>query len=465
MRQNAAVSRTHHRLVAPAAIVGIAVGSAMLSRFVIVGADAMWLVAMGDRIRQSGAIPVGVPFVAADTSAWVNVPALGQLTFSFLDGLGAWGLITAQLLAAAAMLGLLSLDARARGANSAMTVACLSVFVVGNLASLGIVRAQLWSLPLFTLLVWLLRSEQDLPSRRIWLAVPVVAVWGNLHGAVLVGVAVAVAYLILSRGRIRPQESVAVGLAVLVALWATPAGLRSHEYYIGVLTSEAAATGRGMWGMLRLTDTADLLVVIAGVVLVVAAVSRRLPLWEWTVVAGLMALALHAGRNGVWLLAFLVPRAALAIPRRQGDRHELLGSGRRRVATAVSLAIVAGSVWFISTGVAKQASVVAARGAEASEIAAITGPDRATLAPSPVAEWLAAHDVLLWASNPLDALPRERQRAYLDFLSQGASVATDLRPRAGAIVLPREPHERQLASYVLAGHTAHYDIYVSKAFS
>ncbi len=36
-------------------------------------------------------------------------------------------------------------------------------------------------------------------SRRIWLVVPLVIIWGNLHGAALVGVAAAGAYLLLDR--------------------------------------------------------------------------------------------------------------------------------------------------------------------------------------------------------------------------------------------------------------------------
>lgn len=457
-----AVSRTHRRLGAPAAIAGIAIATAVLSRFVTIGADAMWLVAMGKRMRESGVIPQGVPFIAADTSSWVNLPVLGEFAFSFLAGLGPWGLITAQLSAAATVLALLALDARTRGAECAVTVACLAVFTVGNLTSLGIVRAQMWSLPLFALLVWLVRSEQAHPSRRIWLVVPLIAIWGNLHGAVLIGVAVSAAYLILSRSMIRPREAAVVGLLMVAALWATPAGLRSHKYYIGVLTSEAAATGGGMWGQLRLTDAPDLLVIVAGAILIFAALSRRIPLWELAVSTGLLALALHAGRNGVWLLTFLVPRAALAVPRHQGSWHRALGPGHGRVAAALSLAIIAAAAWATSANIAKQASVVAARSGEAGEIATMIGPRRSTLAPSPVAEWLAVDDMVLWASNPLDALPRERQRDYLDFLSQGASIAMDLHPRPDAIVLQRGTNQREFAAYVLIGRTAHYDVYLPK---
>ena len=48
-----------------------------------------------------------------------------------------------------------------------------------------------------------LRSQQRRPSRGIWLVVPLTAIWGNLHGAVLVGVAVIGCYLLFSRLRTR----------------------------------------------------------------------------------------------------------------------------------------------------------------------------------------------------------------------------------------------------------------------
>ena len=51
--------------------------------------------------------------------------------------------------------------------------------------ALLVVRSQLFSLALFPLLVLLLRGEARAPSRRIWLLVPLVALWSNLHGGVL----------------------------------------------------------------------------------------------------------------------------------------------------------------------------------------------------------------------------------------------------------------------------------------
>ena len=96
-----------------------------------------------------------------------------------------------------------------------------------------VVRAQLYSIALFPLLVLLLRSEAARPSRRIWLAVPMVALWANLHGGVLVGFCILAAYLVLKRHR--RIEAACVLAASAAALLATPALLHTVGYYAAVL--------------------------------------------------------------------------------------------------------------------------------------------------------------------------------------------------------------------------------------
>src|SRR5262249_10958860 len=46
------------------------------------------------------------------------------------------------------------------------------------------IRAQMLALPLYTALLWLLASEARAPSRRVWLAFPLLVVWANIHRSV-----------------------------------------------------------------------------------------------------------------------------------------------------------------------------------------------------------------------------------------------------------------------------------------
>jgi hypothetical protein len=72
----------------------------------------------------------------------------------------------------------------------------------------------------------------------------------------------------------------------------------------------------------------------------------------------------------------------------------------------------------------------------AKALAQMIGPVRSTVAPSPLAEWLASEGVLLWAGNPIDAFPQSRQSAYLDFLASPGERVTRLNPTPAAAVLP-----------------------------
>ena len=49
------------------------------------------------------------------------------------------------------------------------------------------IRAQMLALPLYTGLLWLLATEARLPTRRVWLAFPLLVIWANVHGSVVLG--------------------------------------------------------------------------------------------------------------------------------------------------------------------------------------------------------------------------------------------------------------------------------------
>ena len=134
--------------------------------------------------------------------------------------------------------------------RSAALAIALLLLVPACFGPIVAIRGQLFSLPLFAVCVLLLRSETREPSRRIWLLVPLLALWGNLHGAVLTGAAVAGAYLIFERGRKRPGESVAVMAASALALCANPALWNTPAYVLGVMQNEAARQAIGLWAPL-----------------------------------------------------------------------------------------------------------------------------------------------------------------------------------------------------------------------
>ena len=169
----------------------VALAVALSALLGAVAADARWLAAIGGYVVRHGSIPDFVPFAAAPSHDWHNVPVLGELAFHALDAVGGdRALVVAQVVAVAVAFSLLVADARRAGADDSRTTVVLLLLIPATLAELANVRSQLFSIALFPLLLLLLRAEAR-PSRRIWLLVPLVVLWSNLHGGVLTGVAVA----------------------------------------------------------------------------------------------------------------------------------------------------------------------------------------------------------------------------------------------------------------------------------
>ena len=439
------------RLGVPVLVV-LALVVVLLSTTVVIGADAMWLVTVGRWIARHGTIPDGVPFAAADTSDWVNVPVLGELVFAAADWFGDGGLLALHLVLVVLTLVALATAARRLGAGDGATALAVLLVVAGSLPAFGVVRAQSLSLLFFTLLTALLRAQHLRPNKGVWLGIPLLILWGNLHGAVLVGMAVAGSYLLFSRMRDRWREATGVGLAVLVSLWFTPGGIRTHEYYLGVLMNAAARRGEGLWAPLNVTATFDALLILCALVIVGLAIARRLPLWEYFALAGLIGMTFSSSRHGIWLLLFAAPRAAphlsvLVARRGMMSAHRRGRSLCRRSTTLVGavLALVA-LAW---PGVAHQAAEVRAQRVTAKTLAQTIGPLRSTVAPSPLAEWLASEGVLLWAGNPIDAFPQGRQSGYLDFLASPGERVSQLNPTPAAAVLPQASEG---SSSLRAGH-------------
>jgi hypothetical protein len=383
----------------------VALGAAVAAVAGTIGADARWLAALGRIIVDRGEIPRGVPFASAPSAGWHNVPVLAELILRGLtSAAGDRGLLAAQVVAVAVALAILAIDVRRAGATEVGGAVALLVVIVGALPVLAIVRSQLFSLLLFPVLVALLRAETRLPSRRIWLLPPLLALWSNLHGAVLVGLAVAGAYLIFERGRRQPVLAAFVLGASALAICATPALQRTPEYYEGLVENEAARRGEGLWAPLSLTSPFDLLLIAGGIVLLVFAFRARPRLWESVVMLGLAVLTIKTARSGVWLLFFAAAPAAMSL------RFEPMTNRRLAapvLAVAVALLVFGLARGPLSTDVGRPLLDEALRHAAGTPI----------LADSVPAEHVALAGGRVWMSNPLDAFRHSDQRLYLDWLA------------------------------------------------
>ncbi|HWF74412.1 MAG TPA: hypothetical protein VG186_13775 [Solirubrobacteraceae bacterium] len=402
-----------------AAIVAVA---ALLAR---VGADAQWLAALGHVIAQRHSIPSGIPFAAAPTSHWPDATVLAQLIFNGLEqALGDRGLILAQLLAVAGAFTVLARDALAGGANVRGTSRVLLLVALGAVAALTIARVQMFSLVLFPVTVALLRDQARRPSRRIWLVVPLLALWANLHGTVLLGLAVVLAYLVCSRARREPILALSVGVACTVALCLTPALTGTVAYYHGLLTNVAAQSGQGMWGPLSLTSPLDLLLIAAAITLSVRAIRARPPLWEWAVLVALAVLTVQASRNGVWLLFFIAGPASRAIAPTRARWPALVGPVAVASIAVIALAVARGPASNGATPALLARAMTLAHGSP-------------MLAEDIIAEQIALDGGRIWVGNPIDAFSRRDQTVYLDWLDGQAAGRQALAPQVRVVLVSR----------------------------
>jgi hypothetical protein len=403
----------------------VALGAGACALLGRIGGDARWLAALGRTIFTQGSIPTGVPYAASPSLDWVNVPVVGELVFHALQFVGGdRGLLLAQVVAVTAALALLGLGMRAYGASDAASAFVLVLVFFAALPSFIIVRAQLFSLVLFCATLLLLRAEARTASRRVWLLFPLVAIWANLHGAVLVGLAVAAAYLVLERLRREPVVAVSVLVACSAALFVTPAFARSGSYYLGVLKSEAAQRGEGMWAPLSLYKPFDVVFILLAIPLLVFAYRSGLRVWEFVCVAAFAAMTLQAGRNAIWLLCFIAAPAAHGLGKR--FLRDFTVSLRPLALCAVVPAV------FLAIGVLQPPKQDGAGKRVRSEAARLA-EGRPILADGVDAEQLALDGRRVWIANPLDAFSRRDQRRYLDWLD--ASPAGDVLLREATAVL------------------------------
>ena len=378
-------------------VLAVAAVAALAGSLGVIGADALWLVPLGSEVAH-GHLPGSIGFATAPSGGWHDVPAAAELLFW-----GAWhalggarGLVAWQALAAAVGFGSLAWGLRREASSGAVALVC-GIVLMGSLPAVVVTGVSLFSLALFPLLLALVESDSRAPSRRIWLAVPLVAAWGNLHGAVIVGLGLLATYLAFSRGRRDPWLSVGVFAASLLAWCLTPALWETPRYYRVVFGNEAARRGVGLWQPLGLGGF-WLLLIAAAVVLGVLA-WRRVALWEAVALVGLVAATVHVARNGTWLLFLAAYPAA---------RRLRLGELSQRALVGAAVVCGAAAVALLVNGPSDPGSMQIARAA------ARTG--RPVLAQAILGQQVALAGGRVWVSNPIDAFRRSDQRLYLDWL-------------------------------------------------
>jgi hypothetical protein len=181
------------------------------------------------------------------------------------------------------------------------------------------VRAQSFAMPLFAVLLWLLARDARTPDRRILLALPLLVLWANLHGSILLGSALILLHCTIGIGHaLRRRElgslrrPLALACAALLAPFASPYGPQLVQYYRATASSSAFQAFVTEWAGTTLRAWPAFFVVAALVLVAVIRPETRLNLFETLCLVGLVLAGLDTVRNIVWLpvaAVILLPQA------------------------------------------------------------------------------------------------------------------------------------------------------------
>ena len=168
---------------------------------------------------------------------WIDQQWLAQLVMYGLNeagGLAAVVIVHLALVMTAFALAIVA--AQALGARREHVVWILPVAGVPYLAIASEVRTQGFAFPLFVALLWLLASDPGATRRRTLLVLPALAVWANVHGSVVLGVALVTLYGLIrlvsawrDRSALRRAFAFAIGAPVMLLL--TPYHIDGLQYY------------------------------------------------------------------------------------------------------------------------------------------------------------------------------------------------------------------------------------------
>ena len=286
--------------------------------------------------------------------AWSDQQWFGQVMLYGVFAAGGAKLVALATVALfATALGIGVCLARRRGASG------LGIGTITLLAWLYLstwIQTEAFSHVFFVLLLGLLAAESRRRTRRVWLALPLLALWANVHGAAVLGAALVAllgAVELVERLRSRGPDRPGLGrtIALMTAPWlcalATPYGLDILGYYRATIVNSAFHDYLGPW-MPPVPFT-----LVGGPFFALALVAtwlvarrwRRLTAFELAVLTVTLVGALEAERSIMWFaLASIVFLPALVD--REHERRWRDPSPRFRLAASLA----AGAIALIAVG-------------------------------------------------------------------------------------------------------------------
>jgi hypothetical protein len=269
-----------------------------------VAQDGWMALVSGREIVQHGLPSHDTLTVWSHGRSWTDQQWLAQLTLYAVDRLG--GIRLLMLLNAALNIGTFAAAAvLARRRASALSVTWIGVLALfAYMPDAIVMRPQSFAYPLFVVVLALLLADERGPSNRVYLCLPALVLWANLHGSVLVGAALVSAYgLWLLTKSERRLRALPLLLGAWVAVFASPYGLSLASYYEHFAINSHLGRYAAEWAPTTLTlmNAPAYLLVFGGAWLLGRGKATAFQTVAFTVVA---LLSFTAVRNLVWLGLF-----------------------------------------------------------------------------------------------------------------------------------------------------------------
>ena len=321
----------------------------------------------------------------ANGAEWIDQPWLGQLLLYGAHAAG--GMRLALLVGAAAVvttLGLVAAYGRRRGASAGAVAVIVLATMVATAANTA-VRTETLVYPLFIAVVWLLLEDARRPSNRVLVVLPLLVLWANVHGSVLLPAGLAALHGLLLVHR-RPRIAFVLLLAPLT-LVATPYGLDSIDYVRRTVGSSIFPSLLEEWAPTSFPSDWRFFAFAFGAAWLLAR-ARDATWFERLAFVALLLGGLTAGRYTVWFILF----AAMVLPpllSREWSGRALI---RRRTATVLAAAgtlVVAALLVAVTVAPAERLQSAYPDGAAtivATELA--SDPDLRIFASEIYADWL-----------------------------------------------------------------------------
>jgi hypothetical protein len=352
-----------------AALVGAVVLAAMaVTNARLLTSDTFYSLYSGRLIVEHGLPRVDTLTVAGHGRPWIDQQWLAHVLLYDTWRVGGYplvGLVSAASIGVA--FGILALALLRRGTSPVRTVIwCTFAFFVcqPNTAT----RAQSFAYPLFVGVLCLLLADEDRRewSPRLLLLVPLVALWANLHGSVVMGAALATGYLAWRALRAGFGRQLRTALAYLLtgagtaaAAFATPYGTAIFGYYRSVLDNPALKTASAEWQATTLSPANLQFILLALILVGIGSLGVRRGFRPSPLLVALCVIlgagAVESVRNQTW---FAFPAVAFVTATLSAEVGAPAPAGRRPRATPVlallALLADAGFVAFALSGPATE---------------------------------------------------------------------------------------------------------------